>query len=78
VRRLSGTDTLMLYSENAKAQNIIAPVAIYDASTTSRGRIGLDDVLRFVESRLHVSESFRERLARVPLGLGNPYLDQGP
>jgi len=78
VRRLSGTDTLMLYSENAKAQNIIAPVAIYDASTTSRGRIGLDDVLRFVESRLHVSESFRERLARVPFGLGNAYLDQGP
>jgi len=78
VRRLSGTDTLMLYSENAKAQNIIAPVAIYDASTTSRGRIGLDDVLRFVESRLHVSESFRERLARVPFGLGNAYLGQGP
>lgn len=78
MRRLSGTDTLMLYSENAKAQNIIAPVAIYDASTTSRGRIGLDDVLRFVESRLHVSESFRERLARVPFGLGNAYLDQGP
>lgn len=78
MRRLSGTDTLMLYSENAKAQNIIAPVAIYDASTTSRGRVGLDDVLRFVESRLHVSESFRERLARVPFGLGNAYLGQGP
>ena len=78
MRRLSGTDTLMLYSENAKAQNIIAPVAIYDASTTSRGRIGLNDVLRFVESRLHVSESFRERLARVPFGLGNAYLGQGP
>ncbi|HLM05910.1 MAG TPA: hypothetical protein VK402_12065 [Blastococcus sp.] len=78
MRRLSGTDTLMLYSENAKAQNIIAPVAIYDASTTSRGRIGLNDVLRFVESRLHVSESFRERLAGVPFGLGNAYLGQGP
>jgi WS/DGAT/MGAT family acyltransferase len=68
----------MLYSENAKAQNIIAPVAIYDASTTSGGRIGLDDVLRFVESRLHVSESFRERLVRVPFGLGNPYWIKDP
>lgn len=78
MRRLSGTDTLMLYSENAKAQNIIAPVAIYDASTTPSGRIGLDDVLRFVESRLHVSESFRERLVRVPFGLGNPYWIKDP
>src|ERR1700712_1702223 len=73
MRRLSGTDTLMLYSENAKAQNIIAPVAIYDASTAPGGRVTLDDVLRFVQSRLHVSESFREKLVRVPFGLGNPY-----
>jgi diacylglycerol O-acyltransferase / wax synthase len=78
VRRLSGTDTLMLYSENAKAQNIIAPVAIYDASTAPGGRVGLDDVLRFVESRLHVSQSFRERLVRVPFGLGNPYWIKDP
>jgi len=73
MRRLSGTDTLMLYSENAKAQNIIAPVAIYDASTAPGGRVTLEDVLRFVQSRLHVSESFREKLVRVPFGLGNPY-----
>src|SRR5215213_5238816 len=73
MRRLSGTDTLMLYSENAKAQNIIAPVTIYDASTAPGGRVTLEDVLRFVQSRLHVSESFREKLVRVPFGLGNPY-----
>jgi diacylglycerol O-acyltransferase len=78
VRRLSGTDTLMLYSENAKAQNIIAPVAIYDASGVPGGRIGLDEVLRFVESRLHISETFREKLVRVPFGLGNPYWIKDP
>ncbi|MCW2580040.1 MAG: hypothetical protein JWR82_1641 [Blastococcus sp.] len=78
MRRLSGTDTLMLYSENPRAQNIIAPVAIYDASTAPGGRVTLDDVLRFVESRLHVSESFREKLVRVPFGLGNPYWMRDP
>jgi WS/DGAT/MGAT family acyltransferase len=68
----------MLYAENARAQNIIAPVAVYDASTAPGGRVTLADVLRFVESRLHVSESFREKLVRVPFGLGNPYWVRDP
>ena len=78
MRRLSGTDTLMLYAETAKAQNIIAPVAVYDASTAPGGQVTLDDVLTFVRSRLHVCDSFREKLVRVPLGLGNPYWIRDP
>ena len=57
MRRLSGTDTLMLYAENAKAQNIIAPVAVYDASTAPGGRVTL---------RLKLTKKGRQALAKHP------------
>jgi diacylglycerol O-acyltransferase / wax synthase len=72
MRQLSGTDTLMLYSEAPNAQNTIAPIAIYDPSTASKGEVSFDDIMALIESRLDVSESFRERLVTVPFGLDRP------
>lgn len=73
MRQLSGTDTQMLFSDRPYAQNLIAPFGIYDPSTAPSGRFTFDEVLAFVEARLHISESFRERLVSVPLGLDRPY-----
>ena len=73
MRQLSGTDTMMLFTDRPHAQNMIAPVNIYDPSTAPSGKVDFEDVLAFIQARLHISETFRERLMRVPLGLDRPY-----
>jgi len=78
MRQLTGTDALMLYADQPHAQNIIAPLNIYDPSTAPGGGVAFDDILDFVESRLHISESFRERLVNVPLGVDRPYWIRDP
>jgi diacylglycerol O-acyltransferase len=72
MRYLSGTDTQMLYADTRHAQNVIAPIGIYDPSTAPGGKVTFEQVLHYVRDRLHVSDSFRERLVRVPLGLDRP------
>lgn len=72
MRYLSGTDTQMLYTDGPNAMNMIAPIGIFDPSTTIKGRIDFEDVLQYVTDRLHLSTSFREKLVRVPLGLDRP------
>lgn len=73
MRQLSGTDSLMLHSDRPHAQNLIAPLGIYDPSTAPGGEVSFDDVLRFIESRLDISDSFRDRLVGVPLDLDRPW-----
>jgi WS/DGAT/MGAT family acyltransferase len=73
MRQLSGSDWSMLAADTPHAQNMIAPLMCYDPATAPGGIVGYDDVVRFVESRLHISDSFRERLLRVPLELDRPY-----
>jgi WS/DGAT/MGAT family acyltransferase len=72
MRYLSGTDTQMLYADTRHAQNLIAPIGVYDPSTAPGGQVTFDQVLNYVRARLHVSDAFRERLVRVPLGLDRP------
>jgi WS/DGAT/MGAT family acyltransferase len=63
----------MLAADTPYAQNLIAPLGIHDPSTAPGGRVDYDDVLELVRTRLHVSETFRERLLTVPLDLDRPY-----
>jgi diacylglycerol O-acyltransferase len=72
MRYLSGTDALMLAADNPHQQNLIGIVAVFDPSTSPGGAVTFDQVLAYVQSRLHVTDSFRERLVRVPLGLDRP------
>src|ERR671939_1149917 len=78
MRQLSGTDTSMLFTERPHTPNTIAPLNIYDPSTAPGGEVTYEDALKFVESRLDVSESFRERLVRVPFNLDRPYWIRDP
>jgi diacylglycerol O-acyltransferase len=73
MRQLSGTDTLMLMNDRPHAQNMICGLSIYDPSTAPGRSVTFDDVVALVASRLHVSDSFRERLVNVPLGLDRPW-----
>ena len=67
--------TRMLRIGGAAGHNVnfwVSLIGIYDPSTRPGGRMTFDEVLQFVESRLDVSRSFRERLITVPFGLDRP------
>ena len=73
MRQLSTSDWTMVAIDSPHAHNTIGMVGIYDTSTCADGPPDYDDVLAYVEDRLHVAESFRERILNVPFGLDRPY-----
>jgi len=73
MRQMSSSDWTMVALDGPTAHNTIGIVGIYDASDRPGGRVTYEDVLAFIEARLHVAESFRERMVEVPLGLDRPW-----
>ncbi len=73
MRQLSTSDWTMVAIDSPHAHNTIGMAGIYDTSTCTDGPPDYDDVLAYVADRLHVAESFRERILNVPLGLDRPY-----
>ncbi len=73
MRQLRGDDALFLYADSGHANANITLVNIYDPSTAPGGKIRFKGLLRHIESRLHLSPIFRQKLLRVPLELDYPY-----
>jgi len=73
MRQLRGDDALFLYAESGHSNANITLVNIYDPSTAPGGKIRFKGLLRHIESRLHLSPIFRQKLLRVPLELDYPY-----
>ena len=73
MRQLSKNDALFLSSESAHSSSNVSLIQIYDPSTAPGGRVGFKSLLALVESRLHRSPVFRQKLRRVPFGLDEPY-----
>jgi WS/DGAT/MGAT family acyltransferase len=73
MRQLRGEDARFLYAESGHANSNITLVYIYDPSTAPGGRVRFKGFLKHIESRLHLSPIFRQKLLRVPLELDYPY-----
>lgn len=73
MRQLRGDDAIFLYADTGHSNANITLVNIYDPSTAPDGRIHFKSLLRHIESRLHLSPVFRQKLLRVPLELDYPY-----
>jgi len=73
MRQLSKNDALFLSSDSAHSASNVSLVQIYDPSTAPGGRLSFKSLLALVESRLHRSPVFRQKLRQVPLGLDEPY-----
>ncbi len=73
MRQLNKGDALFLASESARSNSNVSLVQIYDPSTAPGGRLRFKSILALVESRLHRSPIFRQRLRQVPFGLDDPY-----
>jgi len=73
MQQLSGQDASFLYFETPTSPMHIGGIMIYDQSTVEGGKQGFKDILRSIESRLHLARSFREKIARVPFNLDHPW-----
>jgi len=73
MRQLRGEDARFVYADTGHANSNITLVSIYDPSTAADGRVHFKGLLRHIESRLHLSPIFRQKLLRVPLELDHPY-----
>jgi WS/DGAT/MGAT family acyltransferase len=73
MRQLRGEDARFVYAESGHANSNITLISIYDPSTAPEGRVRFKGLLKHIESRLHLSPIFRQKLLRVPLELDFPY-----
>jgi len=73
MRQLRGEDARFVYAETGHANSNITLVYIYDPSTAPGGRVRFKGLLKYIESRLHLSPVFRQKLLRVPLDVDHPY-----
>lgn len=73
MRQINRKDALFLASESAHSNSNVSLVQIYDPSTVPGGRLRFKSILALVESRLHCSPLFRQKLRQVPLDLDDPY-----
>ncbi|PLW83714.1 wax ester/triacylglycerol synthase family O-acyltransferase [Kineobactrum sediminis] len=73
MHQLSGLDATFLYAEVNNSPMHIAPLTIYDPSTTGTDVVRFKDILQTFANRLHRSPVFKRKLAMVPLNLDQPY-----
>jgi WS/DGAT/MGAT family acyltransferase len=73
MRQLHGEDAQFIYADSGHANSNLTLVSIYDPSTAADGQVHFKGLLKHIESRLHLSPIFRQKLLRVPLELDHPY-----
>ena len=73
MQQLSGQDASFLYFETPKAPMHIGSFLVYNPETAPGSFVRFKDILAHVESRLHLSRVFRQRLVNVPFNLDHPY-----
>ena len=73
MKQMQGLDTVFIAMERPIAPVHIGSVLIYDPSTAPGGFVRFKDILSFIEGRLHMSETMRQKMVKVPFGLDYPY-----
>lgn len=78
MEQLSGQDASFLYFETPHSPMHIGSFFIYDPSTAPSGFVRFKDILAHMESRLHLSRAFRQKLVHVPMNMDHPYWIMDP
>jgi WS/DGAT/MGAT family acyltransferase len=73
MRQLSAQDATFLYLESQGAHLHLTALYIYDQSTAPDGVVRHKDVLQYLESRLHTSPVFRQKLVSLPYSVDFPW-----
>ena len=78
LRQLQGMDASFVALETRNSPMHIGSILIYNPATAPGGFVRFKDILRFMESRMQLSRTMRQRLVRVPLDLDYPYWIEDP
>ena len=78
MQQLSGLDASFIYFETPNSPGHVFSVYIYDPSTAPGGKVSFQGIVDHIETRLHISRTFRQKLVQVPLGLDHPYWIEDP
>src|SRR5262245_19772026 len=72
-QQLSARAATCVHMENPHAPMHMGGIQIYDPSTVHGGKQRFKDILGFVEERLHLARTFRQKLVPVPFNLDHPW-----
>ncbi len=78
MRQLQGMDSSFVALESPNSPMHIGSVLIYNPETAPDGFVRFKDILAFMESRMRLSKTMRQRLVRVPFDLDYPYWVEDP
>ncbi len=73
MEQLTAQDASFLYMETSRTPMHIGAVSIYDPATVEGGVQRFKSILSFIEERLHLAKTFRQKLVDVPFNLDFPY-----
>ena len=78
MKQMQGLDAAFIAFDRPHSPLHIASTIIYDPSTAPGGFVRFKDILRFIESRIHLAPSMRQRMVKVPFGIDYPYWIEDP
>lgn len=78
MEQLQGMDASFVALETRNSPMHIGSILIYNPETAPDKFVRFKDILGFIESRLKLSKTMRQRLVRVPFDLDYPYWIEDP
>ncbi len=78
MRQLQGMDSAFVALEQRNAPMHIGSILIYDPATAPGGFVRFKDILGFIEARMGLSRTIRQRLVKVPFDIDYPYWIEDP
>ena len=73
MEQMQGLDAAFVALEQPNAPVHIGSLIVYDPSTAPEGFVRFKDILGFIENRLQLSKTLRQKMVKVPFGVDYPY-----
>lgn len=78
MQQLQGIDASFIAMETTNTPMHIGSILIYNPATAPGGFVRFKDILGFMERRMQLSRTMRQRLVKVPLNFDHPYWIEDP
>ncbi len=73
MKQMQGLDASFVALEQPNAPLHVGSILIYDPTTAPNSFVRFKDILRFIENRLHLADTMRQKMVEVPFGIDYPY-----
>jgi len=73
MEQMQGLDATFAALESPAAPVHVGSIFIYDPSTAPDGFVRFKDIIDFVDNRLQLSKTLRQKMVKVPFGIDYPY-----